>query len=244
MKKLNLFLIIGVVLTNIGMAQTQWINYTNGDGVSAIVAEGNDISVGTNGGLVKIDKTTGNTVFYNHANSGLPSNDVRSLAIDGNGTKWIGTKYGGLARFDGTTWTVYNMSNSGLPSNDVTSLAIDGNGTKWIGTGDGGLAAFNENGINSVNEQLISENDMIVFPNPAHDQLTVIARSGATASSELVSEKQSIAIYNLQGQQVKSIKYKGQSNKYKINVENLPAGLYILKVTGGKGTEVTKFIKE
>jgi len=201
MKKLNLFLIIGVVLTNIGMAQTQWINYTNGDGVSAIVAEGNDISVGTNGGLVKIDKTTGNTVFYNHANSGLPSNDVRSLAIDGNGTK-------------------------------------------WIGTGDGGLAAFNENGINSVNEQLISENDMIVFPNPAHDQLTVIARSGATASSELVSEKQSIAIYNLQGQQVKSIKYKGQSNKYKINVENLPAGLYILKVTGGKGTEVTKFIKE
>jgi len=53
----------------------------------------------------------------------------------------------------------------------------------------------------------------------------------------------SISIYKLQGQQVKSIMTKVQSNKYIINVDNLPTGLYILKVSGDKVTEFTKFIK-
>ena len=42
---------------------------------------------------------------------------VTSIAIDGSGNKWIGTDDGGLAKFDGTTWTVYTTSNSGLPNN-------------------------------------------------------------------------------------------------------------------------------
>jgi photosystem II stability/assembly factor-like uncharacterized protein len=84
---------------------------------------------------------------YNTSNSGLPHNSVRSIAIDRNGNKWIGTYGGGLAKFDGANWDVYNTSNSDLPSNTVLSVAIDGSGTKWIGTGDdGGLALFD--GIN------------------------------------------------------------------------------------------------
>jgi hypothetical protein len=70
----------------------------------------------------------------------LPDNKVRSITIDGSGNKWIGTG-GGLAKFDGTNWTVYNTSNSGLPDNKVRSITIDGSGNKWIGTG-GGLAKF------------------------------------------------------------------------------------------------------
>ena len=70
----------------------------------------------------------------------MPNNYVLSIAIDDNGTKWIGTG-NGLAAFDGTNWTVYNTSNSGLPGNQVRTIAIDDNGTKWIGTPDG-LAAF------------------------------------------------------------------------------------------------------
>jgi len=191
MKKLNLILITCIFLTNIVIAQPQWINYTNGNYISSILEEGNSFWVGTNVGLVKIDKTTGNKIFYNSANSGLPDNGANSIAIDGSGTKWIGTTYGGLA-------------------------------------------AFNENGIiNSVNEQIEPVEHITVYPNPAHNQLTVIASRA----------KQSISIYNLQGQQVKSIQPKGECNKYIINVDNLPTGLYILKVSGDKGTELTKFIK-
>ena len=133
---------------NFALSQNpEWINFTAGNYVGAIAVEGNYIWVGTSGGLVKIDRTTGNMTFYNRANSGLPSNWVWSIAIDGQGNKWIGTGGGGLAKFDGVNWTVYNTGNSGLPDNDVNAIAIDGQGNKWIGTGwigiyGGGLAKF------------------------------------------------------------------------------------------------------
>jgi ligand-binding sensor domain-containing protein len=120
----------------------EWITYSNGNLIRSIVIEGDYIWVGTSTGLVKLNKTTGEPVFYNTSNSGLPGNDVRSLAIDGSGNKWIGTNGGGLVEFDGTNWTVYNTSNSGLPVNSVYSPAIDGSGNKWIGTFGGGLAKF------------------------------------------------------------------------------------------------------
>jgi len=77
-------------------------------------------------------------IVYNTSNSGLPDNSVSAIAIDAQGNKWIGT-LGGLAKFDGSSWTVYNTSN-GLPNDWVLAIAIDG-GNKWIGTG-GGLAKF------------------------------------------------------------------------------------------------------
>ncbi len=111
------------------------------------------------GGLAKFDGI--NWTVYDTSNSGLPENNVQSIAIDGLGNKWIGTGYyGGLAKFDGTNWTVYNTSNSGLNYDNITSIAIDGFGNKWIGSGGciglgnppqilgkcGGLAKFD--GIN------------------------------------------------------------------------------------------------
>ena len=79
---------------------------------------------------------------YDTINSGLPSNYINCIAIDGDGNKWIGTgefdedSDGGLAEFDGTNWTVYNTSNSELPEHYVRAIAIDGDGNKWIGTGE------------------------------------------------------------------------------------------------------------
>ena len=118
-----------------------WINYTNGEMICAVAVEGSKIWVGTTGGLVMIDTLTDTTIFYNHANSGLPSNYVTAIAIDASGNKWIGT-YGGLAVFDGTNWAVYDTSNSGLPDNDVRAIVIDELGNKWTGTFGGGLAEF------------------------------------------------------------------------------------------------------
>jgi ligand-binding sensor domain-containing protein len=90
------------------------------------------------GGFAKFDGTI--WTVYNTSNSGLPDNNVTSIAIDDSGNKWIATE-GGLAKFDGTNWTVYTTSNSGLPSNYLTSILIDGSGNKWIGTSSG-LAKF------------------------------------------------------------------------------------------------------
>lgn len=43
---------------------------------------------------------------------------------------------GGVAKFDGTTWTVYNTAD-GLPTNWVRGIASESNGNIWIATGSG-----------------------------------------------------------------------------------------------------------
>lgn len=90
--------------------------------------------------LISLPLVSQNWEVYSTANSELPNNTVRALAIDENGVKWIGTA-GGVARFDGTNWTLYTTSTSGLPSNNVRCIEISSTGYIWMGT-DSGLAVY------------------------------------------------------------------------------------------------------
>ena len=141
-----LFVFLQVVLgmwTGVFAQHSGWTQYTNGNQINTVVDSGNTVLVGTSGGLVKINKTSTTSTYYNTANSGIANNNVLSIAIDVSGNKWIGTD-SGLAKFDGTNWTVYNTSNSNLPDNQIYTIAIDSKGNKWIGTYGGGLAKFND----------------------------------------------------------------------------------------------------
>jgi ligand-binding sensor domain-containing protein len=100
-------------------------------------------------GLVHFD-ASGWKVFT-MKNSGIPGDNVTSIAVDSLGSTWIGTapfreKYdspetgGGLAKFDGTRWTVFTADNSPLGSNRITRVAADKRNTIWIGAA--GLAAY------------------------------------------------------------------------------------------------------
>jgi ligand-binding sensor domain-containing protein len=66
-------------------------------------------------------------------------NNTRSIVID-NDIAWVGTD-DGLAKFDGTTWTVYDESNSDIPSNYTEVLFIDDENI-WVGTSENGLVKF------------------------------------------------------------------------------------------------------
>lgn len=82
------------------------------------------------GGLAKFDDPAWH--IFNTSNSGLPVNNVTSIAIDIDSTIWIGTRDGGLVSFYNTTWTVFDTSNSPLPSNIINSVSVDKLGNKWI----------------------------------------------------------------------------------------------------------------
>lgn len=71
---------------------------------------------------------------FNTENSGLPHNQVQSVAIDAQGNKWFGTYYGEVVKFDDVNWTVYNKHNSEIPGNyQITTIAVDAQDNKWFG---------------------------------------------------------------------------------------------------------------
>jgi len=67
---------------------------------------------------------------------------VASLVQDWEGYIWAGLVWGGVARWDGSTWTRFDTAGGALPSNLVTAMAVDaGRHRLYVGT-HGGLAAF------------------------------------------------------------------------------------------------------
>ena len=108
MKKQLLFLILFFCSNT--FAQTAWTNYTtlnsplpeNSIRCISIDAQGRKW-IGTDYGLAIFDDV--NWTIYLTANSGLPDNAVRAVAFDSLQNAWIGTFNGGLAKFDGTSWT-------------------------------------------------------------------------------------------------------------------------------------------
>jgi signal transduction histidine kinase/ligand-binding sensor domain-containing protein len=73
---------------------------------------------------------------------GLPQNSVNALAQAPEGFLWIGT-FGGLARFDGTTFRLIERSDSlGRHIDRILSLAIAPDSALWIGTEEDGLLRY------------------------------------------------------------------------------------------------------
>ena len=68
---------------------------------------------------------------------------VDELVTDSIGNLWmcLGGFWGGLYKFDGSSWTNYITSNSAIPDNNVYTIAIDRNNNLWT-TYSGGLARF------------------------------------------------------------------------------------------------------
>lgn len=120
----------------------EWIIWSDIGYANVITIEENYVWVGTSEGLVKIDRSSSEKMFFNKSNSVLPDNVINTIKIDKNGNKWVGTAYGGFAKFDETTWTVYKGSNSRLLNDYVKSIEIDERSNIWIGTYGGGIAMF------------------------------------------------------------------------------------------------------
>ncbi len=119
---------------------SNWMVYTNGDKVNCQVIRGNDNWVGTNGGIAKIDISTGEIEYINSGNSGLQQNYVQCLETDENGNIWVGnlgTNFcGGLSSFNGNNWTYYDPPPNYKKYNSITA---DDNDDVWVSTNLSGL---------------------------------------------------------------------------------------------------------
>jgi len=75
---------------------------------------------------------------------GLPSNGVTKILETRDGYLWVGTQ-GGLARFDGVSFTTFDHTNTpSLRGDYIFDLAEDSQGTLWIATTNGGVGSLRD----------------------------------------------------------------------------------------------------
>ena len=100
------------------------------------VAPGKDglIWVGTDEGLVSIDRKKRRSKLYNVTNSRIPNDNVLVIHVDEQGKLLLGTR-GGLIIFDVRNNTVKKFdTNNGLCNNTVCGILPDGQGNYFIST--------------------------------------------------------------------------------------------------------------
>jgi hypothetical protein len=123
--------------------------------------EGNRwIRQGVFGGILVISpKNQRQFVFSGVGSGNLPSNNVKSIAIDRDGQMWVGTDKGVVvfdnptAVFSGKNFDAYTpvFERRRLLGNEtITSIAIDGGNRKWMGTKNG-IFLFSPDGTELVN---------------------------------------------------------------------------------------------
>jgi ligand-binding sensor domain-containing protein/signal transduction histidine kinase/CheY-like chemotaxis protein/AraC-like DNA-binding protein len=101
-----------------------------------------NIWIATANGLYLLDHTHGDLKPFTMHN-GLKSNDINCIYQDTWGHIWVGSYYGGLARYNsGQKKFVTYSEKEGLANNNVQSILEDAGHNLWMGTGNG-LSKFN-----------------------------------------------------------------------------------------------------
>ena len=88
--------------------------------------------------------------------------------------------------------------------------------------------------INTGLPQYLTENDIVVYPNPVSDQLTVSLRTNAFQVTNM-------AVYDINGKLVRTQVV--NDNQIVMNAQTLASGNYFLRLSDGKNSVTTKFVK-
>jgi ligand-binding sensor domain-containing protein/signal transduction histidine kinase len=129
-----------------------------------------------------------------NSEDGLPQNSVNCLAQTPDGYLWVGTRSGGLARFDGTTFVTFNpQSTPELKDVEIETLSLDSRGTLWITAGNESVASVTQGKFKLVREpnveprwhplQLVSEDPEAVYLASYFPAVFRVPRQGATNES-------------------------------------------------------------
>jgi ligand-binding sensor domain-containing protein len=150
--KQAIFFILMLLVCSTVFAIDTWQAYTCPYQVKDICDDGAFVWLATSGGLVKVEKATGDHEIFNSANSGLSTNFLTSVNKDAAGNLWVGASMGIVDdsnNFDSSggvhvwhtddTWTHYTTLNSPLPSNLISDIEFDSQGNTWIGNYRGGV---------------------------------------------------------------------------------------------------------
>lgn len=153
----GLWLLVGQRLTKYRQGQPQWsVDLPEDPGGCWGITEDSQGHVWItthNRGICRIEfgaeRPSSCTMRRWRAESGLIADGVRFLFEDREGTLWVGTSGGGLARFKSRSFQSID-AHHGLPRRVVTSLAPQPDGSALIGTYGGGVSQWDGANLTSL----------------------------------------------------------------------------------------------
>lgn len=132
MRKL-LLLLTSFWLSGLSAQTADFINYTSTKKINEITLDGQIVWAATAGGLVRHDRQSGQTTYINRSNSGLPIQEIFSIALGPDGTIWLGSEIG-LIRWQGNSFTVLNPldANGNVIQIRANKVSVDATGRVWM----------------------------------------------------------------------------------------------------------------
>lgn len=135
MKKYVFITLLFSLITLTAAAQlTDWQNISSKNFVLKIIHDQHFLYVGTKGGgIVKIDKQSGQQTLLNRADQSLTGNSITDMILH-NGELWIGTEYNGLARVTDNGIEKFDKENAGFLSNQqISGIFFNDDGSMLVG---------------------------------------------------------------------------------------------------------------
>ncbi len=191
-----------------------------------VIDDQNHKWVGTSEGITVMNE---NDAFSAHHTTifTLPQpdtlNPIEDIKIDSQGNIWAGVYVdylvteGGVCAYDGNQWIEYHVAD-GLVGPVVRALAIDANDDVWVAT---------STGVSHISDHMVSLKELTsetfnVYPNPAKDVITI----------DLVQFDESgvVELYSMAMQKVKFKAFTSDNSTVTLNINDLDAGVYMLKV--------------
>lgn len=157
-------------------------------------------------------------------------NPLSSSSIFENGKKYTLTQNGQTGN---GLWThFYNIE--GLTGEAIPTSATNLTGVNKISYGEYFLIPRVAADLGTGLPQYLTENDLVVYPNPVSDQLTVSLRTDAFQVTNM-------AVYDINGKLVHTQAV--NDNQIEMSTSELASGNYFLRLSDGKNSVTTKFVK-
>lgn len=109
-----------------------WSSHTSHEMVTCMLNNENNLWIGTNGGLVRLNKQSGGKQFFNRSN-GLPSTAVSALAMNDEGELWLSSEDCIISKYNGTGFDILEATESQQSNCNNYALAIDEQNRIWYG---------------------------------------------------------------------------------------------------------------
>lgn len=118
---------VSVIVMNLSAAPV-WKNYTSCSRATTLCKSSNGMWIGTSGGLVEYNSTTGTATVHTHASMGLPGNYINDIASDGEGGLWIATSAGVCHKTSNGAIVNYADTNLSFPEGTAVGICSDKSG--------------------------------------------------------------------------------------------------------------------